>query len=277
MSDHTRRSTGWQLEQNAPEAYERYLVPPIFASWADRLVETGDIGEGDRVLDVGCGTGIVARRVATSVGASGDVVGLDTNQGMLAVAAETAGDNQHTPEWRQGDAEALPFDDEDFDVVCSQQSVQFFDDPTAALEEMQRVLTPGGHVALSVWRPLEYHPAYVVLAEALEHHVGANAGKMMRSPFPDWDTRDLRTLVQDAGFDDVLVTVEVGSVRYPSVEEFVRREVASSPLAEPIAAVRRTVRNQLVKAVEEELHAYSDDHGVVSPMESYVITADRPQ
>ncbi|MCU4752553.1 methyltransferase domain-containing protein [Halobacteria archaeon AArc-curdl1] len=275
MSDHTRRSTGWQLEQNAPEAYERYLVPPIFASWADRLVETGDIGEGNRVLDVGCGTGIVARRVATRVGASGYVVGLDSNQGMLAVAKETAAGNQQTLEWRQGDAEALPFADGDFDIVCSQQSVQFFDEPTAALEEMQRVLTPGGRVALSVWRPLEYHPAYVVLAEALEHHIGANAGEMMRSPFPDWDGQDLRTLLQGAGFDDVLVTIEIDSVRYPSVEAFVRREAASSPLAEPIAAVDQAVRHELVQAVADALSEYSDDEGVVSPMESYVITADR--
>ena len=275
MSNHERRSSGWQLEQSAPEAYERYLVPPIFAPWADQLIETGDVCEGDRVLDVACGTGIVARRAASRVGTSGSVVGLDINEGMIAVAEETAAAIQPSIEWRQGDATDLPFSDERFDVVCCQQALQFFDDPVAVVEEIQRVLTPGGNVALTVWRPLDYQPAYVVLAEALERHVGDEAGTMMRSPFPVWDGEDLRTLVQEAGFDDVSVTIEIGSVRYPSVEEFVRREAASSPLAEPIAAVDRELRDELIQAVEDALYTYVDDEGIVSPMESYAVTADR--
>ncbi|MFP8956418.1 class I SAM-dependent methyltransferase [Natrialbaceae archaeon A-CW3] len=275
MSNHTTGSTGWQLEGNAAEAYERYLVPPIFASWADQLVETGDVLEGDRVLDVACGTGIVARRAAARVGTDGSVVGLDVNDGMLAVAAETAADTHPSIEWRRGDVANLPFADADFDVICCQQALQFFDDPAGALEAIHRVLRPGGRVALSVWRPLEYHPAYVHLADALERHIDEEAGAMMRSPFPDWEGDDLRTLVQDAGFEDVSVTIEIGSVRYPSVTAFVRREAASSPLADPIAAVDSAVRDELVRALEEAFHRYSDDDGIVSPMESYVVSAIR--
>jgi len=275
MSNHTRRSAGWQVEQSASEAYEQYLVPPIFASWADRLVETGEIREGDRVLDLACGTGIVARRVAPRAGASGSVVGLDVNEEMLAVAEETATEIQPSIEWRQGNATDLPFSEGRFDVVCCQQALQFFDDPTAAVEEIRRVLTPGGRAALSVWRPLDYQPAYVVLANALERYIGEEAGEMMRSPFPEWNETDLRSLAQNAGFDDVSVTIEVGSVRYPSVAEFVRREAASSPLAEPIAAIEQDVRDELIGKVEDALQTYIDDEGIVSPMETYVVTADR--
>lgn len=275
MNDHASRTTGWQLEQNAPEAYEQYLVPPIFEPWADRLLDTGGVHEGDHLLDVACGTGIVARHAAPQVGNSGSVVGLDINERMLATAEETAADIQFPIEWRQGDATDLPFSDEEFDVACCQQSLQFFDDPIAAVKEIQRVLVPGGRGALSVWRPLDYQPAYVILAEALERHIGDEAGAMMRSPFPTWDGEDLRTLVQDAGLDDVSVTIEIGSVRYPSVKEFVRREAASSPLAEPIAAVDSEVRDELVHDVEDALHRYIDDEGIVSPMETYVITATR--
>lgn len=275
MSNHERQPAGWQIEQNASEAYEQHLVPAIFTSWADRLIETAEVHEGDRVLDVACGTGIVARRVASRVGASGSVVGLDINEGMLAVAEETAADIQPSIEWRQADATDLPFSDEGFDVICCQQGLQFFDDPTAVLAEMHRVLVPGGRVALSVWRPLDYQPGYVGLANALERYIGDEAGTMMRSPFPAWDGEDLRTFVQNVGFDDVSVTIEIGSVRYPSVEEFVRREAASSPLAEPIAAVERGVRNELIQEIEDALHTYIDDEGIVSPMESYVVSADR--
>ncbi|WP_418281487.1 methyltransferase domain-containing protein [Halorubrum sp. DTA98] len=277
MSNHASNSTGWQLERSAPEAYEQYLVPPIFSSWADRLIETSAVREGDRVLDVACGTGIVARRAARRVGTSGSVTGFDINEGMLAVAEETAGDIHPSTEWRKGDATDLPFSDERFDVVCCQQALQFFDGPVAALEEMRRVLTPGGRTALSVWRPLDYQPAYEVLAEALERHVSVEAGDMMRSPFPAWDGEDLRTLGSDAGFSDTSVVIEIGSVRYPSIGEFIRREAASSPLAEPIAAIEREVRDNLVDEVENALRAYIDDEGIISPMESYVVTADRQQ
>ncbi|WIV67989.1 class I SAM-dependent methyltransferase [Natrialbaceae archaeon AArc-T1-2] len=275
MNDQTRQSAGWQVEQSASEAYEQYLVQAIFAPWTDRLIEAGEIHEGDRVLDVACGTGIVARRAASWVGTSGSVVGLDINEGMLAVAEETAAEIQPSIEWRQGDATDLPFSNEEFDVVCCQQALQFFDDPGAAVGEIRRVLSPGGRVAMSVWRPLDYQPAYVVLADALKRHIGDEAGAMMRSPFPDWDMGYLRTLTGDAGFDDASVTIEIGSVRYPSVAEFIRREAASSPLAEPIAAVEQAVRNELVRDVENALDAYVDDEGIISPMESYVVIVDR--
>jgi ubiquinone/menaquinone biosynthesis C-methylase UbiE len=272
MTDQTHRSTGWQLDRSAPEAYERYLVPSIFVSWAERLVDRAGVENGDHVLDVACGTGVVARRVATRVGDTGSVVGLDINEGVLEVAAQTATEQRLAIEWRGGDATDLPFSEGRFDVVCCQQALQFFDDPTAGLKEMHRVRKSDGRVVLSVWRPLEYQFGYVVLAEALERHVSEEAGTMMRSPFPAWNEEDLRTLARDAGFGEVSVALEIDSVRYPSVEEFVRREAASSPLAESISGVNRGVRDALVSAVEDGLKAYTDDDGVVFPMESYVLT-----
>ena len=86
MEKHGDRSTGWQLEKSAPEAYEQYLIPPMFEPWADRLLDHAELQKEDRVLDVGCGTGIVARRAASRVGDRATVVGVDVNEGMLDVA-----------------------------------------------------------------------------------------------------------------------------------------------------------------------------------------------
>lgn len=269
------RQTGWQVEQSASEAYEQYLVPPIFAPWADRLLETGGIQEGDRVLDVACGTGIVARRTASRVGTRGSVVGIDINDGMLTVAENASADVHPPIEWRQGDATDLPFSDKEFDIVCCQQALQFFDDPVAAIGEMHRVLTEEGRVALSVWRPLDYQPAYVVLAEALERYLGASVGKMMCSPFPDWKGRYLRTLANDAGFDNAFVTIQIGAVRYPSVAEFVRREAASSPFAEQLATVEQKMRAELLHDIEDALDIYVDDKGIVFPMEAYAVVLNK--
>ena len=101
MSDHV----AWQVTDDAAVIYEQSFVPAIFADAAVALGDAAGIGRGDRVLDVGCGTGAVAREVARRVGAEGRVVGLDLNPRMLAVAQRVAPEI----EWRQGDAGDLPF------------------------------------------------------------------------------------------------------------------------------------------------------------------------
>ena len=98
---------------------------------------------------------------------------------------------------------------------------------------------------------------------------------MMHGPFPEWDGDDLQQIALNAGFDDVSVTINIGSVRFPSVEEFINRQAATSPLAEPIGATPKAVRNELIQDVEDELEGYADDDGVVFPFESYVIEAYR--
>jgi SAM-dependent methyltransferase len=76
----------WQLSGNAAVLYERYVVPYILGPWAPGLVERAALQLGDRVVDVACGTGVVARHAAQRVGVEGHVTGLDLNPGMLAVA-----------------------------------------------------------------------------------------------------------------------------------------------------------------------------------------------
>ena len=270
----TNPAEGWQLEANSAEAYERYLVPALMARWAEFLLEAAG-PEGARILDVGCGTGIVARTAAARVGAAGRVTGVDLNDGMLAVARAASAEIRPPIEWRQGSATALPFPDRSFDVVLSQQMLQFASDPTAALREMHRVLAPGGRAALLVCRPISQSPDYVVMAEALGRHAGREAEAMMRSPFPAWSADDLRALVSGSGFRGVRVRIDAGSVRYPSAEEFLRREAASSPLAGPIGTLDATARGALIRELEMELRERLDDEGIVLPLEAYVVLAHR--
>src|SRR5262245_15790092 len=76
----------WQVAGSAPEVYERDLVPAVFGPWAPILIDLAHPKPGDRVIDIACGTGVVARLVAARVGESGVVVGVDLNTGMLNVA-----------------------------------------------------------------------------------------------------------------------------------------------------------------------------------------------
>ena len=109
-----RESETGQVTRSAAEVYEEFFVPALFEQWADRMVDAAAIESGHRVLDVACGTGVLALAAANRAG-PGAVVGLDVNVGMLAVARRKA----PGIDWRQGRAEALPFDDESFDRVVS--------------------------------------------------------------------------------------------------------------------------------------------------------------
>src|SRR5215211_897486 len=270
-----RRWEGWQLQKSSAEAYERYLVPLLFAPGAEYLIELASLGPEERLLDVACGTGIVARRAARRVGADGKVVGLDINEGMLEVARKASSDVRPAIEWRQGDATDMPLPDGAFDVVFCQQGLQFFPDRSAALGEMHRVLVANGRLVLSVLRSIEHNPGYRLLAEALEQHVGADAGSMMRSPFSSLNTDELRDLITGAGFRDVKIFLGIGPVRYPSAEDLVRWEGASSPLAGPIGALTDEVRAALIRDVGEALRSYTDDDGIVFPAETYLAIARR--
>ncbi|HLU68463.1 MAG TPA: methyltransferase domain-containing protein, partial [Kofleriaceae bacterium] len=125
-------SFGKSYAGSGPENYQRYFVPAIGAPLAAALVDAAGPRPGERVLDVACGTGVVARLVAERVGSSGAVTGLDCNPGMLAVARSLPASGARI-EWREGSAEALPLSDGSFDLVTCQMGLQFFSDRALAL------------------------------------------------------------------------------------------------------------------------------------------------
>jgi SAM-dependent methyltransferase len=117
---------------------------------AGRLVRLADIRPGDRVLDVACGTGVVA---VTAARRGATVTGLDLTPQLLDVARDNAQTAGVDVDWHEGDAERLPFPADGFDVVVSQFGHIFAPQPDVALGEMLRVLKPGGTIAFSTWPP----------------------------------------------------------------------------------------------------------------------------
>lgn len=116
---------------------------------AARLVRFAGVKPGQKVLDVGCGTGVVAL-TARRVGAK--VTGLDLTPELLARAKEHSGVTGFDDiAWREGDVEDLPFSDDEYDVVLSQFGHMFAPRPEVAIKEMLRVLKPGGTIAFSTW------------------------------------------------------------------------------------------------------------------------------
>jgi ubiquinone/menaquinone biosynthesis C-methylase UbiE len=219
-----------QVAGSAAEIYEEFFVPALFAEWPDRVLEAAQVQSGDALLDVGCGTGILAREATDYVGPDGSVVGIDVNEVMLAVAQQQAPNIT----WKVGPAESLPFEAETFDRVVSQFSLMFFEDPTAAITEMGRILRPGGRIAVAVWDSLDVTPGYAAVAELLEELFGPEVAKSIQAPYSLGDLEQLKALFNAAGMSDVTIHTVTGQARFASVESWVYTDIKGWTLADVI-------------------------------------------
>jgi SAM-dependent methyltransferase len=260
---------GWQVSGDAAEVYEKCFVPAIFGQWAPHMVDAARVASGDRVLDVGCGTGVLARAAADRVAVAGQVTGLDRNEGMLAVARRL----RPQIDWRQGDATALPFADASYDVVMSQFALMYFPDRPAALKEMVRVLQPSGRLAIAVWGPYERATSYVILTEITQRRCGQAAADVLAAPFALGDQDMLLDLCKAAGIHDAVVALREGTMTYPTIEVFVETEVKGSPLETLLDAESY---QGLIREAQEKLQQFRTEGGaVVMPMDAFVITATK--
>jgi SAM-dependent methyltransferase len=261
----------WQLSGRAAELYERYPVQYILGPWAPGLVALAHLQLGERVLDLACGTGVVARLAAPAVGLTGRVTGLDLNPGMLAVARSLPSPSGPPITWIEGSAMAMNFPKASFDVILCQQGLQFFPDRPAALREMRRVLIPSGRVLLSVWRIMG--PYHVAVVDALRWHVGAEAAATFSASRVVPDAEELSRLVVEAAFREVAIHPCVMNIRLPAVEGFVLSHLAATPVASAVAAVGSEARAALADQVSLALRAYVDGDGLAIPDETNVVTA----
>lgn len=258
-----------QINTGAAEVYEEFFLPALFTQWPPRLAEAARIRPGQHILDVACGTGVLARALLERVGPSGAVTGLDINPGMLAVARR----KEPKVDWRQGPAEALPFGDGSFDAVVSQFGLMFFENRRVAIAEMMRVLQPGGRLAVAVWAALETSPGYAALMQVLLGLFGDGAANALRAPFTLGDPTMLRSLFADAGVPGVEVATHVGIARYPSIEAWMYTEIKGWTLADMIDDAQY---DRLLNTAKHALHRFAGHDGVVSfSAPALIVTAEK--
>lgn len=249
-------------------AYENLHVPALFKQWCPRVLDAAGVSVGDGVLDVACGTGVLAREAAVRVGAGGSVAGVDPGRGMLAVAKELA---PHI-EWRAGTAESLPYPDRLFDAVCCQFGFMFFTDRSLALREMIRVLRPGGKLAVAVWDSLENSEAYPVEVELLERLAGVAAANALRAPFVLGNKDALAAMFEDSGVESVAVATHNGTARFPSIRTMVEADLRGWLPVMGVLLKEEQIQ-EILEEAENALAGYvSDDGQVVFNSPAHIVT-----
>jgi SAM-dependent methyltransferase len=235
------------------ESYERHFVPAIGEPVARRLVEAAGPAPGERVLDVACGTGVVARLAFDAVGPEGIVAGLDANPGMVEVARTAS---PRGIAWHVAPAEDMPVPDGAFDLVLCSIGLQFFADRVQALREAHRVLGPGGRVAWCTPGPTP--PLFVAIDEVLAAHIGPGASMFVHAVFSLHDAVEARHLMETAGFDGIDVRATSVPLRVPPPADFFWQYVQSTPLAAATAELDDRARAALEAEVVERCAPYVD-------------------
>lgn len=254
---------------SAPENYERYFVPVIGGPLAKELVKIAAIQPGERVLDVACGTGIVARLAADLVGEKGRVAAVDINPGMLATARSLSAEK--SIEWYESNAEDIPLTNDSFDVVMCQLGLQFFQDRLAALREMRRVLSPGGRLLIRTVGPTP--KLFAIFDVALSRHISPELSAFVQKVFSLHDTNEIQNLLSAAGFDEISVRSETKPLRLPLPKEFLWQYIYSTPLAEPLAKADDAKRAALEDEVVAKWDEFVEDGSLILNLPDVLATA----
>jgi len=248
------------------ETYERLLVPAIFAPWAQEILSRArPIGSADRILDLGCGTGIVARLLRDRLGGGARITGVDASTDMIAMAKSI------TPalEWREASALKLPFDDASFEIVVSQQMLQFVPELASALCEIRRVLVPGGRLVAATWRARSEQPLYEILGQIAERHLGRASEKR----FLLGDEAALFEMLASAGFTDVRIDIVTRTDHFQEFPFRLSALAANFDLSAFSPSEREARLSALEAESREAVEQFASNGGFAAPSRANLITA----
>jgi ubiquinone/menaquinone biosynthesis C-methylase UbiE len=261
----------WATPSGFPTVYEELNVPAFFTTFAELMLDRARPAEGERILDVATGTGIVLRCARSRTRSLAGATGLDLTPAMLEVAREKSAELDI--DYVEGDATALPFPDGSFDLVTCQQGLQFFPDRLLALREFRRVLADGGRVVIACWCEIESAPGHHAIAEIIATHLPELAGAAA-NPFSLPEGTELDRLLREADFDDVQVERVTANATFDAPRDYRRSYMDGTPLAIALAEVPEATRATIAREIEERIASLASEP-VVLPMSTNIATAIR--
>ena len=265
-------STASRFTGSVPTYYDRCLGPVLFEPYAADLARRLGPGDGLRVLEVACGTGIVTRRLRAALAESATLIATDLNESMVVYAQSAV----PAPgiDWRTADAQALPFDDAAFDALVCQFGFMFLPDKAQGFREARRVLAPGGRLLANVWLSMADNPYVVAFQATLARCFPGNAPRFFETPYGYHDADRLRADMAAGGWDQVhLEEVRLHGIS-PSATEFATGFVRGSPLTHELTE-RGANLDDMVRDLAAAVMPLGGEAPFTANLAATVITATR--
>ncbi len=259
---------GWDLDAQAYEPLWQVQLAPAH----DALLKAAALAPGERVLDVACGTGLVALRAAQAVLPGGDIVGTDVSGGMIDAASRTA-DRRRVGNARflRMDAERLELSASSFDAALCALGLMYLPHPERAMREIRRVLRDGGRAVVAVWGQRErcgFAPVFPIVDAEVESDV---CPLFFGLGVPG----ALSRLCLDAGFARVDEQRIAATLEYASADDACNAAFAAGPVALAWSRFDAHVRNRARARYLDAIAPWKRGRGYVLPGEFVVGVATR--
>ena len=262
------QENSFQLSLGAAEIYDSQRVPAIFGPLAEATLDRLELPQSATVLDVACGTGVMARAVARRLKGNSLISGVDLNPAMIEVCRRQAPAGRHEFSWYVASVEELPFSDSMFDLVFCQQGLQFFPDKSRALREMRRVATHDGRLILTCWAAIP--PYFEVVAEVLERRLSPETARVAVNPFKWNDAEHIRDLIAQAGFESPPPAPLPVARRMSGSPQTMRDELLSTPNEEALRGLPDGELDVIVSEVLDGVSRFREGDLLVMPQRAHL-------
>jgi len=252
----------------------------VLAPVADALIDRAKAKAGERLLDVGCGSGAISIALARRVGPTGHVTGIDISGPMLARARETAPAGVPI-DFILADATIYPFVSDSFDLLVSRFGVMFFADPVLSFANMRRGMRRGGRLAFACWREPRENPFFMAPLQAVYKHVPKlpQVGPEDPGPFSFASEQRVNRILSEAGFSGIAMepcklALDVAVGR--GLDAAVQGALEIGPAARALAEQPPDVVAAAARSIREALAPYAKGQTVPLPASIWIVTANAP-
>ena len=255
-----------------PAAYDRFLGPVLFQTYAEDLAGRLKLDTKAAVLELACGTGILTRILRDRLPATTRLVATDLNEPMIQNAAQKFREDEAV-EWRQADASSLLFDDQSFDAVVCQFGLMFVPDKALAASEAHRVLKPGGVLLFNVWDSFEQNPLGRIAHETIGSFFEKDPPTFYQVPFGYHDHAEIERLLGSAGFSDVRIDVVSKVSVVTRAEDAAAGLIHGNPVSVAIAERGVSLLPVIETALADALAKHFGGSTFRAPMRAIVVQA----
>jgi SAM-dependent methyltransferase len=259
----------WADRQQAQDI----LLKPI----ADTLIDRAKPKAGERIIDVGCGSGATSIAFAQQVGSSGHVFGIDISGPMLARARASA-PRELPVDFALADATIYPFDPASFDLLASRFGVMFFAEPSRSFANMRKALRPSGRLAFACWREPRENPFFMTPLQAVYKHVAKlpQQGPEDPGPFSFASEARVHRILGEAGFTGIAMephnlALDVAIGR--GLEAAVQGALEIGPASRALEGHPADVRAAATNSIREILATFAKGETVPLPASIWIVTA----